>query len=274
MDTLTATIKELLHFVFIEWFGFRVSSTHGRTLYIQTPQRKLLTGGVIVPPHTTESTVSRADTDSQHICVQKAMVYEQPVQEFDGVVGILPYGARVKIHTTQGRWAQVSSDHMNGWVLRDDLVDGAHQIEPQFLLGEEYRSGNEETEKLRAIIADEFGGGQLEYPLQDTEYVLYKLKTYGHTIVWPDTRPRLAGRWQRILAGHPGIHIGIHPKTHAVMEVINADGSGHVSFVESVFPDQSILVSEVGVPEEGQYNEHILPYPEWRELRPIFIEIA
>jgi surface antigen len=49
---------------------------------------------------------------------------------------------------------------------------------------------------------------------------------------------------------------------------------GHVSYVEAVFPDKSIQVSEANWPEDGIYNERVMVEEEWRALAPHFIVVS
>jgi hypothetical protein len=114
---------------------------------------------------------------------------------------------------------------------------------------------------------------QLSMPLQDVEYVSYRIITKGKAIDWPLERPRIPGRWQQILRGIDGVHMSVRPKVDAVMEVIKDDGTGQLGYVEAVYPDESIEVTSFGRSEEGYYTEETLTKEQWREMRPVFIEI-
>ncbi len=64
--------------------------------------------------------------------------------------------------------------------------------------------------------------------------------------------------------------MNVLPKTHSIMEY-TIDEVGYLAFVEAVFPDRSIKISEVGFPEDGYYREAIMTQEEYRELKPVFI---
>ena len=40
---------------------------------------------------------------------------------------------------------------------------------------------------------------------------------------------------------------------------------GHVAFVEEVYPDGSIRISEANWPRNGIYNERVLTVAEWKD---------
>lgn len=201
-------------------------------------------------------------------------LYALPTRSFDGVIKRLPYGASFRILNTQGKWCNVLYNDIRGWIHRDDLTESNAVLSPQFSAGAFYGPEDPETVKLRTLIDDEFHAGSLALPLQDVEFVSYKLKRRGRTIDWPNARPRIAGTWQKLLKGVPGVHIGVSPKTGAVMEYVNEDNTGHVTYVDSVYPDGAITISEIGYPEEGKYCERTLNRHEWKELRPVFIEVS
>lgn len=53
-----------------------------------------------------------------------------------------------------------------------------------------------------------------------------------------------------------------------------SDEVGHVAYVEAVFPDDTITISEVNFPDSGIYNERSLLKEEWKSLKPVFIQIV
>ncbi len=165
-------------------------------------------------------------------------------------------------------------EEKEGWVLRDDLSDRAAYVYPEFIVGEENQTDDPNTQRLRAAILDEFCGTEAEVPLQAGEYVVYKLMRRGKKISWPSIRPRTPGRWHTFLKGTPGIHIGIAPKMGSVMECTLENDIGHLAYVEAVFPDERITISEAHYPDDGIYNERTLTKEEWQELNPIFIEVG
>lgn len=262
---LDSVISELARFVFHEWLGFRETGRlQSAFIFSSSPAVRAETKQPLdhlVPVSGTVIVRSRG-----------ARLYHEPVQYFDGVVATVPYGTTLSLIGRSERWYHVASTLHTGWVLHDEVLD-CHEG-TRFLIGAMYDAMHSTTELVRARIGDEFSGSMLGVPLQDVEYVLYRLIEEGKRVVWPSVRPRIAGSWQRILKGGAGIHMTVIPQRGAVMELLYEDGTGHLAFVDEVYPDESILVSEVGFPEEGNYNERVLPKDEWREFRPIFIEIA
>jgi len=275
MDALRLVSKELFRFVFFEWFGWRyISSTNN---YLELPPYEWQKPAPVVPrslvkiEDTPPLSLSK-DRTAAYVNKQKANVLTVPALTLDGVLLEIPFGSVVEILETQNRWFKIIYKGVNGWMLRDDLVEELK--EPQFKLGNFYPSDAEETIVIRSTLDDEFAGALASLPLAGEEYVSYRLKRQGVKIAWGKERPRLSGTWQNLLKGRPGSHIGITPKKGAVMEIVLDSTMGHLAYIEAVYPDQSILISEVGWPEIGQYSERTLPKAEWIEWRPVFIEIT
>lgn len=277
MNVLIEVVKDLLHFVFVEWFGARAavdsSSRLSREFAVVVP------APIVTPLHKTQPLLSSGrritgqnSLETVGVAVPTAHLFLEPVAAFDSVIANIPYGSMLTVFQKQNRWYQVEYRGHSGWILKDTVTAG--EIYPQFLLGKYYDAKNIETIKLRSIIHDEFYGGLLDIALEDVEYATYKLLRKGKFLPWSDVRPRVSGSWRALLRGALGVHIGIAPKADSVMEVVSDEAVGHVSYVESVFPDESIIVSEIGFPEEGMYSERTLPKEEWREFRPVFIAVA
>lgn len=201
-------------------------------------------------------------------------LFSKPTMEFDGVITRLPYGTMVMVLESRGRWSRVAHTGKEGWVLRDDLSDRAAHVYPDFTIGVENRADDPNTLRVRACIEDEFGAGKAELPLQSSEYVLYRLYKKGIQIAWPDVRPRIEGLWHELLKGRAGVQIGIGPCGGCIMEYIYESGEGHLAYVEAVFPDETLSISEVNYPADGIYNERVLTREEWIELKPVFIEFS
>lgn len=201
-------------------------------------------------------------------------LYVRPVREYDGVLAKLPYGATVSTGAVVQQWVDVVYKEMSGFVHRDALYESVSQTRPYFVVKEFAGPTSTNTLRLRSIIDDEFAAAVLELPLQAEEYVYYRLLTVGVVPPVITTRPRIAGTWQRIYRGLKGVRIGVRPKTNAVMEYIDANDVGHLAYVEAVFPDESITVSEIGSPEPGYYNERTLDKASWQELQAIFIQFS
>lgn len=200
-------------------------------------------------------------------------VYVDPVIAFDNALQPLSYGQSVRLLQLQGRWAQVRFGECIGWVLKDTLCSARADVYPQFVQGKQYVHTDPETVKLRACINDAFGGARGEFSLTTEEYVHYKLHTKKRHLTWGEERSRIAGTWQRKLKGKQGVYIRVTPATDAVMEYV-LDDVGHLAFVEAVYPDKSIKISEIQTEEGSMYKEQTLSTNEWREFRPVFITVA
>jgi hypothetical protein len=208
-----------------------------------------------------------------YIASAETPLFGAPTKDFDTVIMKLGYGTMVMILEEKGRFSRIAQNGMTGWVLRDDLVDRAAHVYPDFREGGENHADDPNTLRTRACIKDVFHGGEAEVVLQSGEYVLYRLIRKGLTINWPPTRPRVPGRWHTILRGTPGIYIGIAPKTGGIMEYTLENDVGHLVYVEAVFPDERITISEVNNPDNGIYHERTLTKEEWQLLNPVFIQV-
>ena len=58
----------------------------------------------------------------------------------------------------------------------------------------------------------------------------------------------------------------------SVMEFVLPE-KAHLAYVENVFPDGTIQISEADWPDRGIYNERVLVEDEWHALNPTFITI-
>lgn len=202
-------------------------------------------------------------------------LYTNPTTEFDGVVATLPYGAMVMALENKGRWVNISYANHTGWALRDMFFDRAAYVHPDFVVGEPNDTDSINTLRTRACIGNEFHADKAELPLTAGEYVLYRLYKKGvRTVPWPDARPRIPGIWHELLRGREQVYITIEPQGGSIMEYVREGGEGHLAFVEAVFPDDTISLSEVDYPDQGIYNERVLSREEWRELRPVFIGVG
>lgn len=273
MAVITEVLNDLYVFAVKYRFGFASTEKESEPPVLWSP----IQPPAIVPPAPTKTLVKRTgdffSANVVYVSIPGAFMYALPTRIFDGVLGELPYGAAFEIIGSQGKWLQIEHNQVRGWIHLDDVVRNKSNIEPQFTKGEIYTHDHADTVKLRTMIDDSFYASQFDLSLQDVEFVTYKLSVQNRTIPWPSERPRIAGTWQRILKGVKGVHLGVAPKTDAIMEYINADNTGHVAYVEAVYPDGSIFISEIGYPDEGRYEERTLNKKDWIELRPVFIEV-
>jgi hypothetical protein len=201
-------------------------------------------------------------------------VYANPTIEFDAQIGTVPYGEMIIVLESRGRFFKVAWNTLEGWVLRDDLADRAIRVYPEFVIGEENLVDHSNTAHVRSILGDVFGLGRSEFSLQAGEYVLFRLWKKGLRINWPATRPRVPGLWHTILKGTTGVHVGVMPRVGSIMEYMFNTDIGHLAYVEAVFPDNTIIISEVNYPDSGIYNERELSKVEWTEMKPVFISVS
>lgn len=201
-------------------------------------------------------------------------LFSNPTKEFDSVIETLPYGAPVAVSKEQGNWSFVTYLKTSGWLEREHLVSHQAQVRPYFVIKEYCGADSDTTKRLRRMIQDEFNAGAAGLPLQSEEYAYYKLLVRGLALPSIKARPRQAGRWQTLFAGERGVHISVRPKTGSIMEYVDEDDIGHLAYIEAVFPDESISISEVGEPQSGYYNERILGKEVWQHLQPVFIQLS
>jgi len=289
MRVITAVLRDLYTFVFVYHFGLRrinadtperVDEAHSdaamrtpRDVSNDAAQRPTPSGILPEVPCVPQLTSGTRLTGIGYAYSPDTYLYALPTRTFDGVIRRLAYGDSFQILGTQGKWCNVAHDETRGWIHRDDVTENGIRLKPQFVAGEVYDAEHPTTVKLRTFIDDAFHAAQLDVPLQDVEYVTYVLAEKHKKIPWGNERPRIAGTWQRLLRGIRGVHIGVHPRSGSIMEYMLPNGTGHVAYVDSVYPDGGITISEIGPSVEGVYAERTLDQAEWKELRPVFIEI-
>lgn len=279
MSVIIAVLKDLYQFVFSAIFRTRstvngVVHTTPEPLARQTlsaqPSRFRSTAEIIGP----EINIGGEKNTIMYTGGSDIPLHREPTQTFDGIIRRLPFGAMLMLLENKGRWSRVVHTDLEGWILREDLVDRAAHIYPHLVIGERNDVDDLNTIRIRSLIADEYGAGAAELPLQAEEYVHYRLFRKGIKLPWSVARPRQAGVWHKLLKGQPGVYMGVRPKTGDVLEYELADGTGHVAYIEAVFPDHTINISETNYPEGGMYSERVMTHEEWRELRPVFISFA
>lgn len=189
----------------------------------------------------------------------------------DTAIMMLSYGDMVMVLDAKDEWSYVASDGKKGYVPTSALAHHAAQVYPDFEIGKECGPRDTTTVRLRSYIHDEFSANLAGLVLQAHEYVYYKLMRRGIKITWPEIRPRTPGSWAHIFTTVPVAAVGKTPTTGAVMECTYHDGRSHLAYVEQVFPDGSIKISEADWPNRGIYNERMLVAAEWRALSPAFI---
>ncbi len=271
MQTLVAVGKDLFYFVFSEQFGLQDQRQKAVTEYtaaVASAARK------IPLEEDPLATTSFAGSDKLYIAVPETPLLLFPTYSIDGVKHEFQYAAEVIYHEHKGRFAKVSAGDLTGWVNENALVTQRSVVMPNLKSGDVYTDVHSDTISIRTVIDDEFHTVAMNTELQDVEYVTYRHRLRGVEIPWTAQRPRVAGSWQRLLKGRPGVHVGVMPKTDSIFEIISEDGLGEVAYVDAVYPDQSIKISRVGTIEPGMFTEDTLPLAVWRELQPVFISVA
>jgi|GEM_PF-531555 len=198
------------------------------------------------------------------------------------IIITLEFGKEVSVIQEQDKWFKVKVDDKEGWVscyyLTENLPikqsadlpkkESVNDMSPVFKIGVQNLANDFNTVKLRKIINDEFGGGANGYDLQCTEYAQYKIKQLGFTIIWPSERPRHGGRWATIFENSGKYKVSSQPKAGSAMSFTSGlqnSNIGHVAFVEEIYNDESIKISEANWPPPGKYNERILAKSLWQD---------
>ncbi len=188
-----------------------------------------------------------------------------------------------------GPWFRVMKDGQQGWVRADYLSETAPAtIKPnasvvEFVIGQTNLVTSDITKKIREVIKDVLNGAKSGYELQCTEYVSYRLKTkLGVDINWPVQSGRNGGVWWKIFQDARLYKIISDPKANCAMcftagisqnPEINA--IGHVAFVEEVYPDGSIKISEANWPNEGKYSERTISKDKWlNQYKAKFVDFS
>ncbi len=206
----------------------------------------------------------------------------EPVIPFAGDVNnridVLPYGQEVERAGKKGGWFFITYTSngkiKQGWVMAEYLESKSSFLKnqkPIFKIGIPNLYTDSNTKIVRRVIGDEFGGGKNKWDLQCTEYVQYKLQTGGIKINWPVRGGRDGGLWGRIFERYNLYRVSDVPTVGSAMCFTSgfrtppAQKTGHVAFVEKVFSDGFVFISEVNVPNFGKYNERKLSPVLWKE---------
>ncbi len=289
MQVVKAVVLDLMDFALESLLGVvrRLLPAHTAPLALpdvrDVSQLKLRGAAPITDTQTSSkaltATPSRPHTPAAGLLAEHRYVGETAVQlhlhptiTFDGVLMTVPYGAEVTVHRFEGRFALISYETDTGWVLKDALYPAIEMVQPQLVAGMTYDYDNQETEKLRQCISDEFSGAAAQVSLSSAEHVTYRLQRAHRTVPWGHTRPRLPGVWQQLLRGVRGVHVSIGPKTGSVMEY-QYEQAGQLAYVEAVAPDETIRIAYISDHDDARYVEAELSKESWRELRPVFIEV-
>ncbi|MDZ4284446.1 MAG: hypothetical protein U1A28_01315 [Patescibacteria group bacterium] len=197
-----------------------------------------------------------------------------PDNTVDGAIATVAYGDMVMVLEAGPEYTHVVVGNKTGYMPTAALTQKAAHVYPVFVIGAENGADASNTTRLRSVIRDEFGAGFAQLPLHAHEYVYYKLLRRGTRISWPDVRPRTPGAWANILSTLENVTASSMPAVGSIAEFAVPENKAHLAYVEKVFPDLAIQISEADWPERGIYNERVLPENEWRALNPTFITIT
>lgn len=213
--------------------------------------------------------------DQKIYITENGVRFRKPSDAPDGIESIAK-GQEVVF--VDGPWFRVTKDEKTGWVHADYLSEEnpvqaqATQQAISFTKGQLNPFNSSTTIAIRKMIGDEFGGGVNKWDLQCTEYAMFCVKTKCNVdIHWPVKSGRDGGKWADIFEQHKKYAVLAEPKVNCVVcltDVRRKDGTltkeGHIAFVEEIFADGSIRISEANWPGSGIYNERPLSKAEWQ----------
>lgn len=177
------------------------------------------------------------------------------------IIGKLSYGEEVEPLTLENGWYKINYQNKDGWISKlytHGIVDKPIDNIVNLRIGIPNDLKSQNTISIRNIINDEFGGGKNGWDLQCVEYVQYKIQILGCNINWPVKSGRDGGKWAEIFSAQGKYAVTETPGMSCAMSFTNMPGYGHVAFVEDIFPDSSIKISEANWPGKGKYNERII----------------
>lgn len=228
----------------------------------------------IVPSEVEKMSESMFSVPGVVYAVTSTPLYQNPGYEIDSKLSVIPFGTKLKTEAVKSGWIRVSHEGYVGWVSPKTVTQEEESIVPNFAAGDPVDNQNLSVRLLREYINDEFSAGTISPYLLDIEYVLFRLKKIGRTPIWPSDRPRLAGLWQHLLRGKPGVHIAIRPLSEAVIEYEHPTGVENIAFVSAVYPDMKIRIEGIYGEDKTIFRDEVFAQEEWREWRPVFISIT
>ncbi len=200
-------------------------------------------------------------------------IFLVPQWQFDSVIAKLRYGEAVVTLCRSEQFTEVRYGDVRGYIETKQLTSDYASIFPSLSAGKVYLATDKVTKGIRQILQDEFFAENLYLPLLNVEYVSYQLRLQNKQVPWGTKRPRTAGTWQVILRGLRTVRIGVVPKTNAIMEYQTLAGQAKIAWVESVSPEETLLICEVGAQKAGEYTESVLTKDHWLERKPVFIQL-
>ena len=200
----------------------------------------------------------------------------------DNIVTTIPFGEEVVVIKENDKWFKIKYDDKEGWSSCYYLIEGSpikqstelpkkesmENVLPVFKMYASNLANDSNTIKLRKIIRDQFGGGANSWDLQCTEYVHYRIQLMGIIINWPNERPRHGGRWATIFKNSGRYKVSNQPRAGSAMSFTSGlrnSNVGHIAFVEDVYENESIKISEANWPPPGKYCERVLTKAQWKD---------
>lgn len=220
------------------------------------------------------------ETDILYVDSQIGLRVRKTPEVADNKIETLPFGKEVKVIEKKEDWFKINYDGKEGWVCSQFLSEENPKIStsevkkqlsedfPVFEIGCANLVSDENTKRVRKIINDEFTGGRNSWSFQCVEYVHFRIKINQKVnIAWPSDRPRHGGLWAAIFQKNNQYKVLDEPKEGCAVSFSNPNFNapyGHVAYIEKVFSDQSIRISEANWPSNGVYNERILSKEQWK----------
>ena len=289
MQVLLAVVEDLYTFAVSMLFSWRESTKRlDRGLYLSesrviSPLRDTLELDAYHGTVSTAQTVAPDERAHNTLPQKHTVVYCARPQvllrasrdgAIDTAIATVLYGDMIMVLEADDMYTYVAVGSKRGYMPTEALAQKAADVYPNFIIGAANGPHTTNTVRLRLLIRDEFGASLTQLSLQAHEYVYYKLLRRGTRIRWSDVRPRTPGAWASILGALTGVVMSDTPTVGSVMEYIETGGKAHLAYIEKVFPDQTIKISEADMPDRGIYNERTLTESTWHSLHPAFIVIT
>lgn len=273
MHILFAVVEDLYTFAVSTLLGWRTETDRSAPLAL--PASRMATLAAVPQEEAVGTPIDPRELPQKHTVVYCAQAQTPlrttPEEASDTTIAVLAYGDMVMMLEAGEAWSYIAAGEKKGYVPTTALAHKAANVYPDFTIGEENGPRADNTMRLRSVIRDEFSASLSQLCLQAHEYVYYKLVRRGVAVNWPDVRPRTPGSWARILGMLEEVSLESTPHVGSVMEYVHTDTSAHLAYVEQVFGDSSIRLSEANWPDRGIYNERVLTKDEWQSLSPTFI---
>lgn len=225
------------------------------------------------------------EKDILYVDVLKGLnVRKTPEVRSNNIIEALKFGEEINVIEKKDRWFKVSyRNEKVGWIVSEYLTEESPKTSTSemkrnlskdppiiFDIGRKNLATSENTKRVREFINHAFGHTEASgVSLQCVEYVHYKVKKeIDVDIVWPSDRPRHGGRWVHIFKKNNMYKILDEPIFNSAMSFTNPNFNkpyGHVAYVDEVFPDGSIMISEANWPHKGIYNERPLSKQQWSQ---------